>query len=230
VRRDDPDVYRVPEPEALPAAPDRIVQALAPLVSDRRLARIREVAAARTMAVTMVMEGLADPHNASAILRTADAFGVQRVHVVEHADGFLAAHKVSKGADQWLDLVRHPDAHACAAHLKAAGYRVVVAAADGDLAPEDLTHESAVALVVGHERRGVSEPMRALADAVVAVPMAGFVESLNVSVATAVLLYAATRGRRGGLDSEAQEMLVARFLLTSVRDAHRVLRESGVTP
>jgi tRNA(Leu) C34 or U34 (ribose-2'-O)-methylase TrmL len=105
-----------------------------------------------------------------------------------------------------------------------------VAAADGDLAPEDLTHESAVALVVGHERRGVSEPMRALADAVVAVPMAGFVESLNVSVATAVLLYAATRGRRGGLDSEAQEMLVARFLLTSVRDAHRVLRESGVTP
>jgi tRNA (guanosine-2'-O-)-methyltransferase len=229
VRRDDPDVYRVPDPAALPAAPDRILAALGPLVSARRLARIRQVAAARTLSATVVMEGLADPHNASAILRSADAFGLQRVHVIEHSEGFLAADRISKGAHRWLDIVRHDDAATCAAHLHAQGFRLFVAAPGGERSPEDLASEPRAALVVGHERHGVSPAMRDAADGVVAVPMVGFVESLNVSVATAVLLHAATRGRHGDLDEAGREMLAARFLFHSVKDAHRVLRERGLT-
>jgi tRNA (guanosine-2'-O-)-methyltransferase len=227
MRRDDPDVSRVPDSPPLPASPARIVAVLGPLVSPRRLARIREVAAARTLSVSVVLEQLADPHNASAILRSADAFGVQRVHVIEHPAGFLAASRVSKGAHRWLDVARHPDATTCADHLRAQGFQLVGAAADGTLTPEDLARIPRVALVVGHERHGVSDTMRAAADAMVSVPMAGFVESLNVSVATAILLHAATRGRHGLLEDAEREMLVARFLMQSVTDAERVLREAG---
>ncbi|MFW6049702.1 MAG: TrmH family RNA methyltransferase [Myxococcota bacterium] len=228
MRRDDPDVYRVPDEPPLPAPPGAVIEALAPLVTERRLARIRQVAAGRTLSVVPVLERLADPHNGSAVLRSADAFGLQQVHVVEHPAGFLAAHRVSRGTDRWLDVVRHRDAAACAAHLHEHGYRLILAGADGELRPEDLARPARVALVLGHEREGPSEAMRDAADGAVAVPMAGFVESLNVSVAAGILLYAATRGRGGDLDASAQEMLTARFLFNSVKDAERVLRERGM--
>lgn len=227
MRRDDPDVYRVPPEAPLPAPPHAVIAALAPLVTERRLARIREVAGARKLSVVPVLEGLADPHNASAVLRTADALGLQEVHAIAHPTGFLAAHRVSRGTDRWLDVVRHPDAGACVAHLRERGYRVVVATADGALRPEDLPSIPRLALALGHERRGPTERMRTLADEGVSVPMVGFVESLNVSVAAAILLHTACRGRTGDLDAKGQEMLVARFLFNSVRDSERVLREHG---
>lgn len=228
MRRDDPDVHGVPDGPELPAPPRAVIEALAPQITERRLARIRAVASARITSVTPVLEGLADPHNASAILRSADAFGLQRVHVIEHPTGFLAAHRVSKGTHRWLDIVRHADADACVAHLHERGYRVAVASAEGDVRPEELADWPRVAVVLGHERTGPSAEISSLADGAVAVPMVGFVESLNVSVAAAILLYAATRGRTGDLDPAAREMLVARYLFNSVRDAERVLRARGV--
>lgn len=230
MRRDDPDVHRVAEGPPLPAPPRAVIEALAPRVTERRLARIHRVAAGRTLAVVPVLERIADPHNASAILRTSDAFGLQQVHVVEHPEGFLAAHRVSKGAHRWLDVVRHPDPETCVQALHARGYEVFVAAANGEVAPQDLSQRPRVAVVLGHERDGASPAMRAAADGAVAVPMYGFVESLNVSVAAAVLLYEASRGRAGDLDEDAREMLVARFLFNSIKDAEHMVRERTQVP
>jgi len=225
VRRTDPDVYKVRSVPDIDAPARIVIEVLSPLVTAARLARIEEVIAHRTCGVAPVLEGTVDPHNASAVLRSADAFGIQTVHVVEGEQGFLAAHRVAKGTHRWLDIERHATAAQCTQGLKAAGYGVYVAAMEGTLTPEDLRERGKVAVVFGNEHRGVSEAMRLGADGTFAIPMAGFVESLNVSVAAALTLRALRAGFEGDLSEKERETLKARFLANSVRDAARIVEQ-----
>lgn len=225
MRRDDPDVYQVGPPPTLPASPDRVIAALSPLITDERLTRIREVVARRRLSVVPVLEGLTDPHNGSAILRSADAFGLQQVHVIPGPHGFMAAHRVAKGTHRWLDVIEHAGSEACLSWLVERGYRVYVAAMGGEMRPEDLREVDRVAVVFGNEHSGASGAMLRDAHGTCAVPMVGFVESLNVSVAAAVTLYGASAGRPGDLDEPQRKELTARFLVSTVRDAARIVRE-----
>lgn len=225
MRRDDPDVYQVGPPQDLPAPAEVVIAALSPLVTEARLRRIEEVVSRRKRSVVPVIEGITDPHNASAVLRSADAFGLQEVHVVPGKHGFPAAHRVSKGTHRWLDVIQHPSSEACISALAERGYRVVVAAMGGSLSPEDLAKVERVAVVFGNEHAGASEAMRTGAHDTCAIPMVGFVESLNVSVAAAVTLYVAAAHRAGDLSAEEREELTARFLLSTVRDSEQVVRE-----
>lgn len=231
MRRDDPDVYEVTGPPPLPAPARDVIAVLAPVVTPERLARIDAVIARRTRSVIPVLEDVTDPHNASAVLRSADAFGAQEIHVVPGPNGFRAAHAVSKGTHRWLDVVRHADARSCADHLHARGYTIAIAAMNGAFAPEDLRARGPVAIVFGNEHSGVSGAMADFADATLTVPMVGFVESLNVSVAAAITLYVTTRGRQGDLPENEREELRARYLLSTVRDSTRLVLERlrGVT-
>ncbi|HJK91359.1 MAG TPA: RNA methyltransferase [Polyangiaceae bacterium LLY-WYZ-15_(1-7)] len=226
MRRGDPDTYEVElgGGATLPAPARDVIDALAPLVTPKRLARIEGVAAKRTYGVAAVLESIDDPHNASAILRSADAFGVQRVHVLPGPGGFQAARQVSKGAHRWLDLTPHPSPEACAEALTGAGYRILVASMEGELRPEALGEFERVAVVFGNEHRGPSSALRAHAHGTYGIPMRGFVESLNVSVAAAITLHAATRDRPG-LAPEDRNALVARWLMADVRDAERIVAE-----
>jgi tRNA (guanosine-2'-O-)-methyltransferase len=227
LRRDDPRVEKVDlaVETGLPAAAATVLAALAPLVTERRLERLRTVAAGRLTSVAPVLEDIADPHNASAILRSADAFGIQRVHVIPSPAGFHASRQISKGSHSWLDLYRHGDAARCAAALKASGHRIFVASMEGTVTPRELAREPKVAVVFGNEHRGPSSGMREHADGTYAIPMRGFVESLNVSVAAAITLHAATAEREGELTPEERDALVARWLLQTVRDAERIVRD-----
>lgn len=240
VHRSDPDAFEIfsPTEVATPLRPPRrsgppdlpapaatVIAALAPLVTEARLARIRAVVAARTFSVTAVLEDVADPHNGSAILRSADAFGLQSVHVIPGPNGFHAARSVAKGTHRWLDLYRHESAEGCVGHLHEQGFTVLVASMEGETPPEALGAIPKVAIVFGNEHRGPTPPMRDRADGTYAVPMRGFVESLNVSVAAGITLFSATRARDGELDETARETLEARYLLTCVRDAARVVRD-----
>lgn len=212
-------------PAPLPASAAEVIAALGPLVTERRLQRLRTVAAGRLRSVAPVLESIADPHNASAILRSADAFGIQEVHVVPGEAGFHAARQISKGAHRWLDLRRHADSVACADALSDAGYAIYVASMEGTVTPAELAARPKVAVVFGNEHRGPSEAMRARAEGTYAIPMRGFVESLNVSVAAAITLHALTTGRAGELSEGERDELVARWLLATVRDGERVVRE-----
>lgn len=225
MRRDEPDVYQVGPPPELPAPPAQVIAALSPLVTEARLRRIEEVVAQRKRSVVAVLEGLTDPHNTSAVLRSCDAFGVQSVHVIAGKHGFPAAHRVSKGTHRWLDVVQHASATACIGSLKGQGYRVVVATMGGSLSPEELAGVERVAMVFGNEHAGPTDDVRREADDTCAIPMVGFVESLNVSVAAAITLYVAAARRPGDLDPAAREELTARFLMSTVRDSERVVRE-----
>ena len=223
MKRTLPEVEEAGPLPPLPFPAAAIVRALAPLVTEARLARIDAVIAQRTRSLVPVLEGLSDPHNGAAILRSADAFGCHEVHLVDGRFPFAVSHRVSKGTHRWLELVRHAEAEACAAALHARGYQIFIASMEGTMVPEDLAKVPKAAIVLGNEHAGPSEAMRAAADGTYRIPMVGFVESLNVSVASAITLYVASRGRHGDLDAAAREEIRARFLLSQVRDAERIV-------
>ncbi|MGE5785984.1 MAG: TrmH family RNA methyltransferase [Myxococcales bacterium] len=201
-----------------------VIESLEPLALARRVDRIRAVYAARLKSVTVVMDAPHDPHNGAAILRSCDAFGIQCLHVVERIEPFLVARKVAQGTERWVDIIRHSSAEQALSQLRAQSYALAVAHPLGELLPEDLNRIERLAVVMGNEHDGVCEQLTRAADYTVRVPMRGFVESLNVSVTTALLLEAAVRDRVGDLDAQEQEFLLARALLSTVPRAGEILK------
>lgn len=203
-------------PPELPRPVEEIIAVLGPMATEARIARVSEVIRQRVSAVRVVVDALHDPHNGAAIVRTCDAFGVQYVHAIERDETFAAARSVARGSQKWVDVVRHKNPAVCIQQLHALGFELVATHPDGELEPEDLAHLPRVALVMGNEHEGIAEELRAACKRSVRVPMRGFVESLNVSVTTAILLHTALRGRPGDLDQETQRALLARALLMTV--------------
>lgn len=223
MRADDPDLVEVEGPPSLERPADFVIEALSPVVTAERLQRISDVVRARTDDLVLVLDRISDPHNSSAVLRSADAFGLQTVHVIVGEHGFKASRGVSKGTQRWLDIIRYQSAEACARRLQQDGYSIYIAAMGSDTQLDDLRATRRLALVFGNEHRGVSQEMRTLADGTFSIPMRGFVESLNVSVAAAIAMQTLIREGRPGLPSARQRELVARFLMNSVKNADQVI-------
>jgi len=205
--------------------PERVIRLLEPMVLDRRAERIRQVVDQRLASVQVVFDAPHDPHNGAAVLRTCEAFGVQRVHVIERKEQFLAASTVARGAEKWVDLRQWGSVADVIPHLKDEGLELVGAAADGELAPEELARIPRFALILGNERDGIAAELAAACTKRVRVPMRGFVESLNVSVVAAILLSYATAGREGDLPHEDRRRLYARGLYLTVEKADEILAE-----
>jgi len=157
--------------------------------------------------LTVVIENIHDPHNASAMLRSCDGvgvLGVQLVYNVEALPKKAFARTTSGSAAKWVDIEVYDSIAPCYQILRAKGFKILATAVtteSGSIYDVDLTQP--VALVFGNEMRGLSEEAISLADASVEIPMMGMVQSLNVSVACAVCLYEACRQRReaGAYDS-----------------------------
>ncbi len=201
------------------------------LVLPERLARIESVLAHRTRRLILVLENLIDPHNCAACLRSADAVGVQDVHVVEAAAPFVPNTKVTQGSHKWLTLYRHPTSEQCLAALRERRYRVFAATPDGPMTLADLDVTQPLALVFGAEHTGLSAHLRANADGCFRIPMYGFSQSLNVSVAVAVALFqvVAERTRRlgaaGDLRADERALLRDEWLRKSVARGDSVCAE-----
>ncbi|HEY8447681.1 MAG TPA: RNA methyltransferase [Thermomicrobiales bacterium] len=168
--------------------------------TERRQQRIRAVLQRRQPDLTVVLENVHDPHNVAAVLRSCDAVGILRVHVVytiEEPPKEPFARTTSASAAKWIEVVRHDSIEGCYEALRSEGLRILATA----LAPESqdlysLDLRQPTALVFGNEHRGVSEEAAKLADGLVIIPMMGMVQSLNISVACAVILFEALRQRR----------------------------------
>lgn len=201
-----------------------------------RKARIDEVVSRRTRTLVVVMEAFCDPQNVNAVLRTCDSFGVQEVHVVEGPmKGFDRNKKISQNADKWLDVTRWTSTRECLAALKGRGFAIYVTwLGEGTVGLRDLDFAGPVALVFGNESRGVSDDALALADARYAIPMRGFSQSLNVSVAAAVSLARAVdrreaqRGTHGDLPEVEAEALRERFYVLAVKQRSRIAKAEAV--
>jgi tRNA (guanosine-2'-O-)-methyltransferase len=209
--------------------PEIVCEALAPLLFDGRRERIDATIDARLLGLTLLIENLHDPHNGAAVLRSAEAFGLQTVHVVEAGEKFRFSSDVSQGCEKWLDIERHPTFAAARARLHAAGFVLYAAVPDATQSLDDLDFSRPAAVVVGNENAGLSEAARVGADACFAIPMAGMTRSLNLSVAAAVIAFHAAENRRralgrdGDLDDAARLRLRARFYVSSVRGAEQIV-------
>jgi tRNA (guanosine-2'-O-)-methyltransferase len=209
--------------------PTRIVQVLEPMVGEERRARLLEVIGRRLASVAVVFDGPYDPHNGAAVLRSCEAFGAQRLHVVERPGAhFTVARTVARGAANWLDVTCHAAEPTLLAWARDAGMPLAGAHPEGELLPDDLADLPRVAIVLGNERDGIRPAIAAACTHRVRVPMRGFVESLNVSVTAAILLHAATRGRAGDLDDATRLRLYARGLYLTVPRAEDILVATGL--
>lgn len=177
--------------------------------STQREARIDQVLGRRQPGLTVVLEDVHDPHNAAAVLRSCDATGVLEIHTVhehEPAPGKRPSRATSSSAAKWVPVIRHDDIVGCYATLRKRGMQIVATALTDesvDLYDVDFTRPTAI--VMGNEHRGLTTAAIAGADVTVRIPMSGMVESLNISVATAVTLFEAFRQRRvAGLYDEPQ--------------------------
>jgi tRNA (guanosine-2'-O-)-methyltransferase len=202
---------------------DGVVAVLEPMSEERRRARLAGVIDERVGSVTLLMDAPQDPHNAAAAIRSADAFGLPEIHVVPRDEPFEFGRKVSQGTERWVEVVLHASPATAVGELEQRDYTLVSTHPEGALTPEDLAGIERVCLVVGNETDGISQALASAASTSVRVPMRGFVESLNLSVAAALLLRAATLGRRGDLSPAERRRLYAAFLLRSVPRASEIL-------
>lgn len=168
-------------------------------MTSKRVARIKEVVSKRQKYLTIVLENIHDPHNVSAILRSADAVGVDKIFLIYNTNKFPKIGKVSSGsAKKWIELERYDNVKDCFKKLKSEKYKIYSTHISGSkknvsLFELDLTKRTAI--VFGNEHTGVSEEVKNLADKNFMIPMFGMIQSLNVSVATAVCMYEALRQR-----------------------------------
>ncbi|MBS3779881.1 MAG: RNA methyltransferase [Desulfovermiculus sp.] len=166
-------------------------------ITDRRKRRIHEVLCRRQPDLTLVMDNIHDPHNVSAILRSCDAFGVGEVHLYYTVEPFpRPGRKSSASAMKWVSGHKHTQAGELMASIQSGSMNVLGAKLSPAAAPAhtvDLTRPTAI--VLGNEHRGISPELEPHLDGEVFIPMQGMVESLNVSVAAAILLYEAWRQR-----------------------------------
>ncbi|MBL8633647.1 MAG: RNA methyltransferase [Myxococcales bacterium] len=213
------------------ASPQAIVELLRPIVDERRAARIDEVAASRLAGVLVVLEDLHDPHNGGAVLRSCEAMGLREVHIIASRERFRVSDKVTQGADKWLDVVEHPSTDSALDQLRQRGFTLAAAVPGASTQLTELDPLKPTALLMGNEHAGLSEQARARCDVEFAIPLHGFSESLNLSVATAICTFSLTSrrrqalGRSGDLDDARLWDLRARYYLRDVRGALSIVRQ-----
>ncbi len=165
-------------------------------MTPERFRRLRAALERRQPDLTVLMDQVHKPHNFSAILRSCDAVGVLEAHVVAAAGAVAVHHATSAGVKKWIGVRGHASVAAAAAHLRDRGFQLVAAHPSPQaLDFRGVDYSAPTALVLGAELHGVSPEALALADVHVSIPMVGLVHSLNVSVASALLLFEAYRQR-----------------------------------
>jgi tRNA (guanosine-2'-O-)-methyltransferase len=163
-------------------------------ISDNKRNKFEQLIHHRTRHLTVVLEDIFQPHNASAVLRSCDCFGIQDVHIIENRNQYRINPDVALGSNKWLTLTRYNttghNTLLCLSSLKKAGYDIVATCPHkDDYSLDDLPLENKTALVFGNELKGLTDVALKLADKFVKIPMVGFTESLNISVSAAIFLY-----------------------------------------
>lgn len=165
--------------------------------TERRVAKMRAVLARRQPDLTLVLANIHDPHNVSAIYRSCDAFGIKNVHLYYTTTAFPAlGKKSSASARKWVDSKRHRDGQRMFAELRDAGFTILSTTFSEKAAPVwECDFLRPTAIILGNEHEGVEEELTREADGEIYIPMLGMIQSLNVSVAAAVILAEAARQR-----------------------------------
>jgi len=213
----------------------RVSDILGQFVTAERSARMEAVLDHRTRHLAPVFERVWDPHNISACLRSAEALGIQEVHVVEADTPFRPSKDVVQGSAKWLDIIKHKSSTECVQALKERGFTVAAGALTDDAVPlTKLDFGGPVALAFGNEHEGLSPEFMARCDVAFRIPMLGFTQSLNISVSAAVSLYHGVLerirllGGNGDLTEAQKDQLRDEWLVKTVPMAKEILQRCGI--
>jgi len=213
---------------------EKQIEYLKDFITKRRFERFVNVLNQRTRYVTVVLEDVFQGHNAAAVLRSCDCFGVQDIYCAENRNEFKPNEEVSMGASQWLNIYRFREkeknnTEICYQTLREKGYKIVATSPHANaVSIKDLKLDAPIALVFGAEKEGLTEYALNNADESVFIPMYGFTESFNISVTVALCLYELINRLRNSSinyslsDQEKQEILL-QWMKNSIKDADRIL-------
>lgn len=198
-------------------------------LTDKRKTLYKKVIAERTCHFTVVLEDISQPHNASAILRTCDIFGVQDLHTVENKYINRVSKYVAKGSQKWITSKRYKsdgnNTQICFDNLREKGYQIIATSPhNNSCLLQDFDISKKTAFVFGEETEGISDFVKENADGFLNIPMVGFTESLNISVAAAIILQDVTTKLRNSdinwhLSEEEKEMLYYDWLKNSIKNS-----------
>jgi tRNA (guanosine-2'-O-)-methyltransferase len=201
-------------------------------LTDKRKQLFKKILEDRTRHFTVVLEDIYQAHNASAVVRTSDIFGVQDVHAIENKYTNKVSRHVAKGSQKWLNQYRYnldgDNTKACVSSLKEKGYQIIATTPHNNsclLEDFDVTKKSA--FVFGVEKEGVSDDIKQQADGFLKIPMVGFTESLNISVAAAIILQHVTTKLRGSkvnwqLTNQEKEALYFDWVKKTIKNVDKI--------
>ncbi len=206
---------------------------LSSFVTSQRLELFNRILENRTNHITVVLEDIYQPQNASAVLRTCDCFGIQNVHIIENRNEFEVDKEVAMGSSKWLTLHKHKRKQDNSLHtvraLRKQGYRIVATSPhlhDQELQDFDIIKKK-TALVFGSELPGISEIVQQEADEYLKIPMFGFTESFNISVSAAIILHHLTLKLRSSslnwhLTEDEKTNLKVEWLRNSIKSSKMI--------
>ncbi len=199
-----------------------IVDWLSPQLTEARLLRMKSVVQQRDMGTAVVLENIYDQGNTSAVMRTAEALGVFQFSLIQQPSvaRFKAANRVTRGAEKWLDIRSFKAPEPAIEDLRRRGFKIYASSLQSQTSIEDLRWDHPAAILIGNEKDGVSERALQGCDQLFRVPMTGFSQSFNLSVAAALMLQWIHQARfRSGIgfrpSSEDQMMILANYLMRS---------------
>lgn len=209
---------------------------LSGFITEQRLEKIDHHLGFRTRHVTLVLEDIYQTHNASAVVRSCDCFGVQDLHVIENKNRYTINPDVTLGSSKWVDIIRYgklniDNTRECLVGLKQRGYTLAATTPHkDDILLDELDLSEPVALLFGTELTGLTEDALDLADTFVRIPMVGFTESFNISVSAAITLYSVmTRLWKSDIDwrlsQEEQNKIKLRWLLKDLRKSNLLVKQ-----
>lgn len=204
----------------------QILQKIGPLLTPQRMELIDRIAHRRNFSTAVVLEGIYDRGNISAVMRSAEAMGFANFHVIETQEKFKEANRVTQGADKWVEVTKWKKTADCVAALKKQNVKIYTTSLEATQTISDIDWSVPSALVLGNEKSGVSPEMMDLSDGLFKIPMNGFVQSFNISVAAAVCLYhikMVLGDQFCQLTSQEIDLLKAAYVMRTQESAGKIL-------
>ncbi len=171
-----------------------VLEQLYGMITPSKVEMFERLAPMKSDYLTVVLENIYQEHNASAVLRTCESFGVQSLHIIEKDCKYQVQRDIARGAGRWVDMYNYNDENptiTCLKQLKSNGYRILATTPhENDCTIDTVPIDTPMALVFGTEGDGISQEVMDLADEFVKIPMYGFTESFNISVSAAISMYA----------------------------------------
>jgi tRNA (guanosine-2'-O-)-methyltransferase len=212
----------------------QVLEFIWPLLTAERRNRIEAVVQGRTFNCVSVLENIYDRGNASAVLRSQEALGFGAAHMIELGEKFKESQRTTAGADKWVEVKKWKSTESCVLALKDQGFQVVATHLDAKAkAISQIDFSKPTALVLGNEKEGISLEMQKLADHTVILPMTGFVQSYNISVAAALSFYHMHMDRNQRLQQSGdcteleKQILKAVYALRTLDSSHEILVAKG---